>query len=412
MNERYRKREDEPEYEYGLRLIGIKMEERPDDLDWEDIVELTRVDVHRETLRKAVSTTPYSGYNVMKYYEKKLQESGCGQECAGELDNTVLEIRKEWQKLSDQRREMRKLVTQAGRAEYLEEKLLEAAKSLGKTVPLSVDKAGSGYTENEAVLVLTDWHYGMTADNIWERYDTEECRRRVGRLVEQARERLLLHECRKLHVVILGDMAHGAIRTSARVASEELTCEQIMHVSELLAQTIAGLADCVEHTMVYATFGNHLRTVQNAKDSIHMDNMERLIPWWLQQRLSERRDTEIIQSEYYEFLYLNVCGKNICATHGDLDGVKTAGRLLNTLFSKKYGRGIDCVVLGDKHHQEEFEELGIDTMIAKSLCGTDEYANKKRLYSTPGQCLMIFNPENGRDATYQLKVVECAETQQ
>ena len=32
----------------------------------------------------------------------------------------------------------------------------------------------------------------------------------------------------------------------------------------------------------------------------------------------------------------------------------------------------------------------------------DEYANNKRLYSKPGQTLMIFNNEYGRESTYHI----------
>ena len=172
----------------------------------------------------------------------------------------------------------------------------------------------------------------------------------------------------------MGDAAHGSIHTSARVASEELTCDQIMQVSEIMAQAISVLADEVEQTVVHATYGNHLRTVQNKNDSIHADNMERLIPWWLEQRLRDRSDIVFPESEYYEFLYFSVCGYNICAAHGDLDNVKNAGKTLHTLFAKKYSSDIDYVVLADKHHKEEFEELGIESMIAPCLCGTDDYA--------------------------------------
>ena len=54
--------------------------------------------------------------------------------------------------------------------------------------------------------------------------------------------------------------------------------------------------------------------------------------------------------------------------------------------------------------QEEFEELGIESIICKSLCNADEYANGKRLYSTPGQLMMTFNTRVGRDASYQIKL--------
>lgn len=102
--------------------------------------------------------------------------------------------------------------------------------------------------------------------------------------------------------------------------------------------------------------------------------------------------------------FLVIDDHNICAAHGDLDNVKNAGKTLHTLFAKKYSSDIDYVVLADKHHKEEFEELGIESMIAPCLCGTDDYANGKRLYSTPAQLMMVFRPGVGADACYQIKL--------
>ena len=64
----------------------------------------------------------------------------------------------------------------------------------------------------------------------------------------------------------------------------------------------------------------------------------------------------------------------------------------------------DYAILADKHHKESFEELRIDSMIVQSLCGTDDYANGKRLYSTPGQLMLVFVPGIGADARYQIKL--------
>lgn len=407
MNEKYAMREGEELYEYGLRLIAIKIEEKPDDLDWEDIVEATGIECHRDSLRKAAAVTPYSGYQVMQYMKAKYAKEGSRNpnEYMEELDIKLAAIRKESKRFYDQRREFNKLVDKLGRAENLEDRLVEAAESLNQERPLEFVQhfaVDGGY--NEAVIVFADWHYGMVTNNIWEEFNTEICKERVKYLVSAAKARIELHKCRRLHVLLLGDLAHGGIHTSARVASEELVCEQVMHVGEIVAQAINELSSCVEETAVYATYGNHLRSIQNKKDSIHADNIERLIPWWLQQRFKDREDIIFPEADYYEFLYLDVCGYKICATHGDLDGVKGAGKTLNTLFAKKYNCGIDYVILADKHHLEEFEELGIDSMIVRSLCGTDEYANTKRLYSSPGQLLMIFNPYIGRDATYSIKL--------
>ena len=63
--------------------------------------------------------------------------------------------------------------------------------------------------------------------------------------------------------------------------------------------------------------------------------------------------------------------------------------------------------LADEERKDDlitFEELGIDSMIVPSLCGVDEYANNKRLYSAPGQLMLVFNEREGKDATYQIKL--------
>ena len=314
-----------------------------------------------------------------------------------------IELRKERYRLMDQRREHNKMLTALGRSEHLEERLVQAAEKLNETKPLIQRDLCQPYGDNEAVLVLSDWHYGLKAQNIWNRYDTAECVRRAGNIVASAVARLRLHECVRLHVLILGDMFHGAIHTSARVASEELVCDQLMQVSELLAESIAKLAEAVPETIVYSTYGNHARTVQNKNDSIHRDNMERLIPWWLKQRFVGRQDIIVADESDSEFIHFKVGLSGICATHGDCDTVKGAPKLMSTMFTKRYHKSVDCVILADKHHREEFEELGISSLIAGALCGTDDYANSKRLYSTPEQLLLIFSGDVGLDATYHLQ---------
>ena len=316
-----------------------------------------------------------------------------------------IEMQKECRKVFDQRREYNKLITEQGRFEHIVTTLSDEARILNETV-------GSLYSEpydwvetsdNEAVLVFCDWHYGMTTNNIWNKYDTGICKSRVRTVVENAIERIVRHECNKVHVVLLGDMIHGSIHTTARVAAEELTCGQLMQVSEIIAQSISEIAKYTDEVYVYATYGNHARTIQDKKQSIHRDNLERIIPWWLEWRLAGSPTIHIVKESENEFIRLDACGYGICASHGDLDTVKTAPKMIPALFQHKYNQKIDCILLADKHHREEFEELGVPAMIAGSLCGTDDYANEKRLYSVPEQLLLIFTPNYGIDATYHIK---------
>ena len=91
------------------------------------------------------------------------------------------------------------------------------------------------------------------------------------------------------------------------------------------------------------------------------------------------------------------------AVHGDNDTIKASPKTLATLFRRQYARDIEYILLGDKHHREDFEELGVTAMLCGALCGSDDYANDKRLYSVPSQMPLIFNGVEGLDAEYRLK---------
>lgn len=321
-----------------------------------------------------------------------------------EIRQATDELYKAKRQLYDQRREYNKILVSDARADNLTERLIEAA----NVVPLKnysdmfvLDERNSN---KEALLCISDWHYGATSNNIWNTYNVDICKQRVSKLFTKTVDALQEHDIHTLHIVLLGDLVSGAIHTGVRVASEENTCEQLMHVSEMIANFINELSIYVDNINVYSTYGNHARTVQDKKDSVHADNMERIIGWWLRQRLKDNRKISVIDSAYYEFICFDVCGYNIVCTHGDLDKLKDIGVTINSVFSKKYGKSIDYTFSGDKHHIESFEQFGIESTLVGSLCGTDEYANNRRLYSNPTQTLCIFTPDDGKLCTYNIKL--------
>lgn len=403
------RRQNESPLDYHKRIIYGKLKDKSlGDLDYSELSDYAYGQHYSSDVARRMFYGSRRTLDLVANYQK---DSHANTSTINELDAKIDEFKREKQKFFDQRREYNKLQAEAGRREHLYDRLADAANNLSETVGDVVHKLVELDTgENEAVLVFSDWHYGMTAHNAFNTYNTKVCKERVESIVTKAASRIAQNGCSKLHVVVLGDLLNGAIHSSSRVASEELTADQLMQVSEILAQAIIFLSQYVEETNVYITYGNHARTVQSKHDSIHRDNMERLIPWWLGSRvLAEERvsgeslNINVAPESETEFLLLNVCGHDICAAHGDLDGVKTSPRMLSTLFHKKYGKDIEYILLGDKHHREDFEELGVTAMLCGSLCGSDDYANDKRLFSTPSQMLLIFNPDDGLDAEYRIK---------
>lgn len=304
----------------------------------------------------------------------------------------------------DQRREYNKMLARDARAEHLMEKLVEAANVVSLKNYSKEFVCIGDTSEKEALLVLSDWHYGQVTNNIWNTYNVDICKNRISNLYMNVVNALKEHHINTLHIALLGDLVNGAIHNSTRVASEENTCDQLMHVSEILACFVNELSAHVNSVNVYSTYGNHARTIQNKNDSIHADNMEKIIPWWLKQRLKGNKNVNVVDSEYYEFIYFDICGYNVVCTHGDLDKFKDIGVTINSLFTKKYGKTIDYTFSGDKHHLESFEQFGVESALVGSLCGTDEYANNKRLYSNPMQTLCIFTPKDGKLCTYNIKL--------
>lgn len=403
------KRDGENNYEYHRRLVYGKL------------VDKTLADVDYTELAQALYGQPYSPdvarrmvYGSKRTIDAITNDIECGagadknsEDILREIDAKRMELQKERQRFLDQRREYNKLVSYEGRKEYLEDRLVAAAENLTDTIGAFLFNApkrtNGGGTSSEAVVVLCDWHYGMTADNIWNKYDTKICAERLNQILSAAYDKMALHGCRKLHIAVLGDLIHGAIHTGTRVASEELVCDQLMNVSEILAQSILFLSSNVDETHVYVTYGNHARTVQNKQDSVHRDNMERIIPWWLKQRLKDVNDVYIHDESDNEFIYMDVAGYGVCASHGDLDSLRSSPKLIPSVCARKYNKSVDCILLADKHHRESIEELGVTAMVCDGLCGTDDYANSKRLYSTPAQTMLIFTQDVGLDGEYHLR---------
>ena len=391
-------------FDYHKRLI------------YEKVLDKTLHDVDYSELAELVYDQPYSSdtarrmmYGSARTLQLLDEHNRSGERTMSELDTLEvqrIELQKERQRLQDQRREYRKLANHDGRREHIEERLIEAADNLGKTVSLIYDDVKPGYamsSEQEAVLVLADWHYGSVTDNIWNQYDPDICIQRAKKIITKAAVRLCAHDCRKLHIVILGDMVSGGIHTDCRVQSNELVADQIMHVSEILAQSIFELSRVVDEVYVYSTYGNHGRVIPSKKDNVHLDNFERFIPFWLRQRFRDNDRVHIVEESDNEFLHFYIHGYAFCATHGDLDTPKKASSLFPILYEKRFGEKVDYILLGHTHHREEKEELGVETMVCGSLCGSDDFANEHRLYSRPEQLLLIVDPDCGVDATYHLK---------
>lgn len=392
---------DETDEQFIYRICAQKETNK---ISWPKIAKI----INDELNRHSDESTYRKKWGVLKrkVVAVPVEEAACCEDsCLDKIRRQTDELIKVKKQVQDQRREYNKLLTDDARADHLTEEMIKAANNLNLAKPL-LDASGfychMDSERHDAVLFLSDWHYGMTTDNLWNKYDVEICKYRLNQLLAKTKAYCRLHSVNRLYIACLGDLIHGALKASIRVASEESTCEQLMHVSELLAEFINEVSSAVNEVYFYSTYGNHARTVQDKNESIHSDNMERIVPWWIKERLSKNQKVRVIDSALYEFIYFEVLGHGIVAVHGDLERFDKLGTDMHMLFNKRCGINVEYVFSGDKHHMEANDTFGVENVMVSSLCGTDEYANSKRLYSKPGQTLCIFNNEDGKVCTYNI----------
>lgn len=363
------------------------------DLDWSEICVKHDLDCHSDTLRKA-------GYGI-----KMAAEAGVLNFTSVDMEN-YNEIFKAKKQFYDQRREYNKLLAADARAEHLVEELVAAANRAAEAKPLPrlpVFDELIVREANEGVLILSDWHYGLTTDNIWNKYNIDIADRRIAKMRDVVIEKIRSNSVNELHIILLGDFVSGAIHNSCRVKASEDVVDQLMHVCERIAELISEISSYVRMTTVYSTWGNHARLIANIKDSVHTDNLERLIPFWLGERFKDRGDIVIDCSNRYELLSIRPCGIHVGASHGDLDYGKDALPTAVAMYRRAFNCDMKYFITAHMHHLHSKEELDVEHIGVGSLCGTEDYAKDKRKFSKPSQTFLVFN-EDGLDSIHNINL--------
>lgn len=327
-------------------------------------------------------------YYIAKEVVKKLDEDieYTQDDVIREMEDMKIEIYKEKVKLRDQRRELNKLHTKQARFENLVEVIKERLEEIG-TLPREkyykqLDK------EKGATLMVSDLHYGIKVDNQFNYYDTEVAEDRLKQLTNKTIQYCKKHDISHLNIELLGDMVSGTIHTGVRVQQEEDIIQQIIDCAELLSNMVNDLAEYVENVTVYSVYGNHGRTESNKHDAINRENYERLIYYFMKNRV---KGVRFIDSQGEDFIkYYDFC-KTFVISHGDKD--KQASAI--EAYSKMLGEQVGEVHLA---HWHEFKEVG-NVIVNGSVVGSDDYAVSIRKHSKPCQVLKVYGED---ECTYKL----------
>ena len=398
MNSKYLRKENEEDLDYAMRLIDIKKEERPDDLDWGDIVELLGLDLNKDSLRKSQDTI-FGGiavYKKMKDKELISKPSDYQQEVQIQLQ----ELKKERIRLSDERAALNRRLRNEARKESMHDLITECAQSLktedNKIKPVCVEEE----FEKAAILTLSDFHFGLEINEFNNVYNADVFYQRLNKILGKTIEYIQLNKVRTLYVLGLGDYMSGIIHTTTRIENRENIVQQVIKVSEALSQMLTELSKFVE-IYYYDVTDNHGRVFPNKDDWENEDNFSLFVRWYLDARFKDNEYIHIMQNTYSnEIGVVEIFGRNYAFTHGHRDKISNIVQNLSLMTKKFY----DAIFMAHCHHYEANEIHGTYVYMNGTLSGTDMYANNERKTSNPSQNLFILNSSDGIECQYLIKL--------
>ena len=319
-----------------------------------------------------------------------------------ELEQKTLELQKERYKLADKKREINKQIKEGARRELINEEVINAINNLNNSNPLPLEDkpviVRKG--DNEGILMLSDWHYGLTVNNYWNKFDVSILENRVAEIVQQVKGHIDTFGINKMHIVLNGDFINGIIHTTLRIMSQMDVIEQVMGVADLLSKTIHEISKNTEEVIVYCSLGNHSRIVDNIKNSLNEESFERLIYRFVKERLKFHNNITCEDNKYdLSMVTFDVFNEKVFASHGDKDHCKSVVNNMNKMLD----HNPTLVMLGHIHHYTS-SDFGSATVISGgSLVGMDDYCLSKRIYGKVYQNMVIINKDLGKIATIDLK---------
>lgn len=389
------KRLDNENEEQFLWRIGQAKDSGVLDLSWEEIAEIInkefRSDIS-EYRSEAAYRKPYQ--QAKRFYEAGTFEKLTQDTYIKELRIAKQEVRKEKQKLFDERNALNKILREESRRESMLDIVKRAIEEYKPIkfdyIPMTVSDS-----DNDLIIHLTDIHCGVNIHSPLNIFNTEVLKQRLENFLNEIYDIKNTYMSQNAYLIIGGDLIQGLIHTNARIEAKENVVMQIMIVTDLISNFIYELSKIFQNVEVHTTVGNHSRSTANKEENIRGENFDLLIPF------ACKKDLKNIKNVKFRDNYLDcdiatfkVRGHMVYATHGDKDTPKNVVYHM-TQFARKANLPLpDLCYLGHRH-TNGFSTVD-DVKVIESGCvdGMDSYAIEKRLIGTPEQTVTVVTKNN------------------
>lgn len=393
---KFEKKPNETDLAYHKRLVFGKLVDGT--LSDEDYSELAPYVYGREYSTDVARRMMYGSKRTLELLGESAEQAITDDDVLAELDEKRIAYMKERQKFFDQRSALNKLIRERARQEELNEIMMEAV-ARGNLPQLEYEPSVAAASDNDLLVSLNDIHYGANVDNHWNKYNSDVCRDMMRRYLDRIIEIGRLHSSENCVVWENGDAISGNIHHSIAVTNKENVIEQIMGVSELIAEFLAELSKHFVTVQFVSVSGNHSRIDPNKDRALASERLDDLVEWYLSARLQNFENVTIGGCEKIDHsMYLiDVRGKTYCGVHGDFDCNPGKVQSLQTMAQ----RPVYAVLSGHLHHCKIDDVQGVKTIMAGSFLGMDDYCIQKRIVGRAEQMVCVCD-EDGVRCSYNI----------
>lgn len=398
MNEDLKRRDDESSEDYRVRLCSNKA---LNSHSWQDICDLVN-ESEGTSNGESVVRKWWTDFSAGQEYEAKKKAKSEGNEVIAELEEKTKEFEIAKQQFQDKQREWRAYRRHEGRLDNLLQTIIESFKEdMLESKPLQWIKPIENKNSSGALmLLLSDLHRGMKADNHWNIFNEDIFRSRLNQVTQETKNYQEITKVKELHVMGLGDLIEGNLHRLTKIGESETAVEQTQRVAEELSEMLSYLSRYFEKVFFYSVKGNHDRTSSRKEEEIRTESFHDFIPWYMEARLEEHENISFMKNEYdSEIIVANVLGNTYFGVHGHLDNRPSMVQNL-TLMIKKFPK---MILSGHIHKNYEDEIHGIDLVVNGGFAGVNDYAKDRRLTSKAHQKLLWLT-EEGRKATFYINL--------
>lgn len=369
-----------------IYLIGTYHKTLPQaDKSWDWVKDITGWEGTKESLRSFIKDSHRRDM-------KGLQPAEPSKESAEEdsYREKIESLYKEKIKIRDYRNDFNKDLRVEARLEELKDVMIEAAKALPELPLIKCDRSLASSKQSSAILVLSDWHIGQVSDNFYNKYDETIAKERLKLIIKKAIKYCSYHKVSTLHVLNLGDLIEGYINLDARIQQTRDVCDQVMLSAEYMAEALAELQQAAPVITYRSVLDNHARFHQDKKQAIPSENFNRLVDWFIKERLKGSHIQfmdDNLSPTFGRFALEN--GMKVAFAHGHEPKDRKEHTLQTMVGALR--EWTDVVIYGHLHNPAEHVYQNMRVFYNGSLCGVGTYPMSLGLFTEPSQKLLIFD---------------------